>query len=71
MDRFHQHEVDFVPVVDPAQKRKLVGIIALKHLHQARIEIELVLQNPDTAQTLKLPVELLDNLRAEADRMES
>jgi NADH:quinone reductase (non-electrogenic) len=62
MDRFHQHECDRMLVVDAADPGKLVGMLSLTHVLQARIEIELVLRNPDTAKTLQLPESVLDSL---------
>ena len=64
LDRFYQHEVERACVVERDNPRKLVGIISATDLLQARIEIELVMSNPDTAQTLALPDEALDELHA-------
>jgi NADH dehydrogenase len=65
MDRFHQHEVERMAVVAPDQPTKLLGLISITDVLQARIEIELVLRNPDTAATLKLPHDVLDELHAQ------
>jgi NADH dehydrogenase len=65
MDRFHQHECDRMLVVDEKDPGKLLGMLTLTHVLQARIEIELVLRHPDTAKTLRLSDEVLESLHAE------
>lgn len=64
-DRFHKHDIDCMPVVDPAKPSQVLGIISMRELLQARIEIELVIQNPETAKTLKLSDQLLDSIHAQ------
>jgi NADH dehydrogenase len=64
MDRFHQHEVEHMVVVDPDDPGRLVGLISITDALQARIEIELVLHNPETASTLQLPDDLHEQLKS-------
>jgi NADH:quinone reductase (non-electrogenic) len=68
MDRFHQHEVDRMAVVDRDDPRKLLGLISVTDVLQARIELELVLNNPDTATTLELPDDVLAQLHKRGPR---
>ncbi len=62
MDRFHQHGIERMAVIDPQSPGKLLGLVSINDVLQARIEVELVLRNPDTAATLKLSDELLAQL---------
>jgi NADH:ubiquinone reductase (H+-translocating) len=64
-DRMHQHEVERMCVVATDNTRKLLGLIASTDVLQARIEIELVMRNPETAGTLKLSDDVLASLDAE------
>ena len=62
MDRLHQEECERMCVVARDDPRKLLGMISINDVLQARIEIELVLRNPKTASTIKLSDEILDSL---------
>lgn len=61
-DRLHQHEARRMCVVDRNNPRKLLGLISRTDILQARIELDLLLRNPQTAQTIKLSDDLLDTL---------
>lgn len=61
-DRMHQHEVRRMCVVDPAEPRKLLGLVTSDDLLQARIELELAMRTPKAAETIKLTDDILEAL---------